>query len=402
MAVTEPPPKVKTDLMEAKAEEPINDTKNTTSSSSSATISTSSTTPAGRERAALLPLDNGLELEDDLNNDPDDPVGVGSSSSKENNTPSSSALAKKPRSESGSNGKTRKREAPAKIELSEKHLYGPFNFKEHRPGGGESSSGTSSSNSSASSSRNPPASAAGGSRQHRLDNPELDSIGEDGLAPPAKKRPKLKVPVVDLMHSPSPPVVDLSDEDAPPDQKEKLELLNNFVDMFPMARRPYLEYKVDELVGKPAAIDRFIGEMLERQGPPEDWPPPAASAAAPVEIKSEQDEVIAGQIHSAENPLPEVQDTGALLAQAAAAIEAEANNRAGGSGEHRTMPAGSNSSEAGGIHSGDPVASTSTTPANELTTPTAGPAPEETEEDKISKKFDSLQEIFPQVETRLV
>jgi hypothetical protein len=92
-------------------------------------------------------------------------------------------------------------------------IHGPFNFADHRPEVKLKSSGSSSS--------------------LKRDTP----------------------PLVDLGSIPSPPVVDLSQDNA---IEERRELLDSLTQMFPDTPRNYLVEQVEDLAGLPAATDRFV------------------------------------------------------------------------------------------------------------------------------------------------
>ena len=106
------------------------------------------------------------------------------------------------------------------------------------------------------------------------------------IPPQVKKLQKLPPPVVDLAtpeiitvegtppplpsQQQEPVVVDLSQSD----QAEIRGLYVNFCQMFPETPKQYLEQQAGELVGKPAAIDRFIDELVSNNSkPPEYWKP---------------------------------------------------------------------------------------------------------------------------------
>jgi len=52
---------------------------------------------------------------------------------------------------------------------------------------------------------------------------------------------------------------------------EKAELVNNLVDMFPDTSKEYIDLRAEDLIGKPAALERFTIELLENPQPPPNW-----------------------------------------------------------------------------------------------------------------------------------
>ena len=95
--------------------------------------------------------------------------------------------------------------------------------------------------------------------------------------------PRATPELVDIADNPSPPLVDISQTDV---AEEGRELLGSLVAMFPDTPVAYLEEQVEDLAGRPAATERFIGELLERGAqPPLGWTPrvvavPAAETSA--------------------------------------------------------------------------------------------------------------------------
>ncbi len=165
---------------------------------------------------------------------------------------------------SGSSGATEtkksstKREDRSKIELSEEDLYGPFDFKAHRQD----------------KNRGPGRSSQAKERDFVGMREDLKSLLPSTVTSGSgtSSSTSSSVEVVDLAATPPPPpIVDLSN----PDEGEKKDLLSQFLAMFPDAPRQYLVEQTEELAGKPAAIERFINELLERNSrPPDYWQPP--------------------------------------------------------------------------------------------------------------------------------
>lgn len=182
-------------------------------------------------------------------------------------------------------GTLRRQHERSKIQLSEKHLHGPYNFYDHRKRGASSNvSGASSSTS------DPFASGRSkGKIEFKALRKDLKDIVDNK---PSKSNNSSDREVVPLsgpsdseVRNESPPVVDLGDLPPSPvvvvdlsyaDQSEKRELLGSFTNMFPDTPVEYLVEQADELAGKPAAIERFIMELLARESkPPDYWVPKA-------------------------------------------------------------------------------------------------------------------------------
>ncbi|TRY62087.1 hypothetical protein TCAL_11326 [Tigriopus californicus] len=185
-------------------------------------------------------------------------------------------------------GLLRRQHERSKIQLSEKHLHGPYNFYDHRKRGAPSSSspsGTSTSDAFASSRPRGKIEFKALRKDLQVivdNNPDKGNLSNSSARSGAamsgpsteSKNGNDSPPVVDLRDLPPSPVVvvDLSDAD----QSEKRELLGSFTNMFPGTPVEYLVEQADELAGKPAAIERFIMELLARESkPPDYWVPKA-------------------------------------------------------------------------------------------------------------------------------
>ena len=120
-----------------------------------------------------------------------------------------------------------------KIEISEDHLYGPFDFSAHR--------------------RDTVRSKARPKFRVRDDLQDLAFIDDTSSSSKSKSPP-----LIDLGTTPPPQFVDL----AVPDQTEIHELVSYLSSMFPDTPKMYFEDQADELVGKPAALDRLILEFI--------------------------------------------------------------------------------------------------------------------------------------------
>ena len=126
--------------------------------------------------------------------------------------------------------------AANKIEISEDHLHGPFNFSAHRR------------------------EATKMSRQKQKLRAQFrvrddifdDAMDVDGSASNSSKAPT--PPVIDLRATPPPQLVDLS----APDQKEVRELVSHLTNMFPDTPIEFFEEHAEDLVGKPAAFERLV------------------------------------------------------------------------------------------------------------------------------------------------
>ena len=122
-----------------------------------------------------------------------------------------------------------------KIEISEDHLYGPFNFSAHRP------------------------EATKSARQKVKSRQKASFRVRDDLniddATSGTSTSTRTPPLIDLGGSPPPPtLVDLSH----PDQHEIVELVTWLCGMFPDTPKRFIEDHAEDLVGKPAALDRLV------------------------------------------------------------------------------------------------------------------------------------------------
>ncbi len=156
-----------------------------------------------------------------------------------------------------------------KIALSEDHLHGPFNFLDHRR---PSKKHKNSSSSATSSSSTKTFQAMREDLKPLLSNNDNIDAKPTTISSKGGETGKKTPTLVDLSKDApeSPIVVDLSQTDS----QEIKELFNQLANMFPTSPLDYLEEMAEELVGKPAAIDRFITEHLARNSqPPDYWKP---------------------------------------------------------------------------------------------------------------------------------
>lgn len=178
-------------------------------------------------------------------------------------------------SASGSSRKER-----SKIQLSEDHLHGPFNFSDHRKRPASHSKGASRQQQSRLSS-DVIIQDALSSWKLRPDLLEAMRSSRGGLresgakASPSPQADQSITPSMSVPPSPSPPLVDLgSDSSTPcspdvvdlsqPDQQEIVNLVQSLAAMFPETSIKYLEEKAIDLVGKPTATDRWV--HIEKRG----------------------------------------------------------------------------------------------------------------------------------------
>ena len=221
-----------------------------------------------------------------------------------------------------------KKDDKPKIELSEAQLHGPFDFFSHRPNDKHRSNMTQQKTTVATAPSNNP-------------SPEVFTV-EDG-----------------------PPIVVQLDEDPAERTAEMRELYSSFRTMFPDTPQIFLQEQAEELVGKPAAIDRFVTEHLAREcQPPDYWvPKPQAHGYEQIIVKNNeqpkgQDQARETIIEAIEANVPPAVAEVVAVTEPVAPIDVEEDNR----------------SVDGNI---DNV---------------------ETEEEKTQKKWSTLQVLFPQTD----
>lgn len=122
-----------------------------------------------------------------------------------------------------------------KIEISEDHLYGPFNFSAHRPEASKIARQKS-------------------KYRQKVKFRVRDDLNIDDTTSGASTSTSKTPPLIDLGGTPPPPtLVDLSH----PDQHEIQELVTWLCGMFPDTPKRFIEEQAEDLVGKPAALDRL-------------------------------------------------------------------------------------------------------------------------------------------------
>ncbi len=256
-------------------------------------------------------------------------------------------------------------------DLSENLIYGPFDFSAHRQEKGTKSI-----------------------REAFQDaSPSLQDQERGEGEPASIKSPE----VVDLFNDETPakeppPIVDISSAD----RAEKRELFNSFKNMFPATPVAYLEEQAEELAGKPAATERFIGELLSRGCQPPDYWTPTEKVVTVIGDEGttpmEWDPLVTDDEKKPADP----SEAGADMAKTAAETAAAAGRLEDINAEIALLEQEYTAKIQN--HGAEDVPEEAAEGAGAAAAAQQAPPQPETEEDKIDLKFSTLQALFPQAD----